>query len=73
MHREAGVLKIPFTSGLLLGIGENAAERVDTLLAIRDVADAYGHIQEVIVQPFHAKPGTPMHAEEPLNDAVIAG
>ena len=73
MHREAGELKIPFTSGLLLGIGENAAERVDTLLAIRDVADAYGHIQEVIVQPFHAKPGTPMHAEEPLNDAVIAG
>ncbi len=73
MHREAGELKIPFTSGLLLGIGENVAERVDTLLAIRDVADAYGHIQEVIVQPFHPKPRTPMQGAEPLADALVAG
>jgi len=73
MHREAGELKIPFTSGLLLGIGENVSERVDTLLAIRDVADAYGHIQEVIVQPFHAKPATPMHGAESLSDALVAG
>jgi len=73
MHREAGELAIPFTSGLLLGIGENAAERVDTLYAIREVADAYGHIQEVIVQPFHPKPGTPMQFVDPLDDAEIAG
>ena len=73
MHREAGELRIPFTSGLLLGIGENVAERVDTLLAIRDVADAYGHIQEVIVQPFHAKPATPMAGAESLTDASVAG
>ena len=60
MHEEAGELRIPFTSGILLGIGENDAERVDTLLAIRDLDDRYGHIQEVIVQPFHPKPDTPM-------------
>ena len=58
--RRRAQLKIPFTSGILLGIGENDAERVDTLLAIRDLADRYGHIQEVIVQPFHPKPDTPM-------------
>jgi FO synthase len=73
MHREAGELAIPFTSGLLLGIGENAAERVDTLFAIRELADAYGHIQEVIVQPFHPKPDTPMQFVDPLDDAEIAG
>jgi FO synthase len=73
MHREAGELRIPFTSGLLLGIGETAEERVDTLLAIREVADAGGHVQEVIVQPFHPKPGTPMHGIPPLSDAEVAG
>jgi FO synthase len=60
MHEEAGELRIPFTSGILLGIGETAAERVDTFAAIRDLADRYGHIQECIVQPFHPKPGTAM-------------
>ncbi|MEM7411226.1 MAG: 7,8-didemethyl-8-hydroxy-5-deazariboflavin synthase CofG [Myxococcota bacterium] len=73
MHAEAGELKIPFTSGLLLGIGENDAERVDTLLAIRDLADRYGHIQEVIVQPFHPKDDTPMRGVEPLSDDLVAG
>jgi FO synthase len=73
MHREAGELRIPFTSGLLLGIGETAEERVDTLFAIREVADAGGHVQEVIVQPFHPKPGTPMHGVPPLSDAEVAG
>jgi FO synthase len=73
MHRQAGELRIPFTSGLLLGIGENAAERVDTLYAIREIADAYGHIQEVIVQPFHPKPDTPMQYVDPLDDAEVAG
>ena len=73
MHEEAGELAIPFTSGILLGIGENVAERVDTLLAIRDLDDRFGHIQEVIVQPFHPKPGTPMRAESPIADDEIAG
>src|SRR5689334_5402643 len=56
MLREAGELQIPFTTGLLLGIGETPAERVDTLLAIRDLHRAYGHVQEVIVQNFRSKP-----------------
>ncbi len=73
VHEEAGELKIPFTSGLLLGIGENDAERVETLLAIRDLQDRYGHIQEVIVQPFHPKPGTPMRAHAPLTSEQVAG
>lgn len=73
MHEEAGELKIPFTSGLLLGIGENDAERVDTLLTIRDLADRYGHIQEVIVQPFHAKDDTPMRGVPSLSHEEIAG
>ncbi|HJQ74083.1 MAG TPA: 7,8-didemethyl-8-hydroxy-5-deazariboflavin synthase CofG [Gaiellaceae bacterium] len=56
MLHEAGELRIPFTTGLLLGIGETLAERVDTLLAIRDAHRAHGHVQEVIVQNFRAKP-----------------
>jgi len=56
MLREAGELRIPFTTGLLLGIGETLAERVDTLFAIRDLHRAHGHVQEVIVQSFRAKP-----------------
>ena len=73
MHEEAGQLRIPFTSGLLLGIGENDAERVDTLLAIRDLADRHGHIQEVIVQPFHPKHDTPMRDTAVISDALVAG
>jgi len=73
MHEQAGQLAIPFTSGILLGIGESDAERVDTLLAIRDLDDRYGHIQEVIVQPFHPKPGTKMRAASSLADPVVAG
>jgi FO synthase len=56
MLREAGELRIPFTTGLLIGIGETLAERVDTLLAIRDCHRDHGHVQEVIVQNFRAKP-----------------
>jgi FO synthase len=59
---EAGKLRIPFTTGILVGIGENWAERIDALLAIRDLHARYGHIQEVIVQNFRAKPTIPMHA-----------
>lgn len=73
MHEEAGELKIPFTSGILLGIGENNAERVDTLWAIRDLALRYGHIQEAIIQPFHPKPGTKMRAVSSLEDDQVVG
>jgi FO synthase len=62
----AGALRIPFTTGLLIGIGETPEERVDTLLAIRESHARWGHIQEVIVQNFRAKPATPMAgADEP--------
>ena len=56
MLREAGELRIPFTTGILLGIGETRLERVESLLAIRALAEAHGHIQEVIVQSFRARP-----------------
>jgi FO synthase len=73
MHEEAGELRIPFTSGILLGIGETPAERVDTLLAIRGLSDRFGHIQETIVQPFHAKHDTPMRDVPSIADAEVAG
>jgi 7,8-didemethyl-8-hydroxy-5-deazariboflavin synthase CofG subunit len=57
---EAGKQKVPFTTGLLIGIGENLEDRVDTLLAIRDLHRRYRHIQEVIIQNFRAKPEIPM-------------
>ena len=57
---RAGELAVPFTTGILIGIGETRRERVESLLAIRDLEDRHGHIQEVIVQNFRAKPGTPM-------------
>jgi FO synthase len=57
---EAGKQKVPFTTGLLIGIGESLEDRVDTLLAIRDLHERYGHIQEVIVQNFRVKPTIPM-------------
>ena len=67
---EAGRQQVPFTSGLLIGIGETRAERIDTLLDLRDQHDRHGHIQEVIVQNFRAKPGTRMAdaAEPDLDD-----
>jgi len=58
--RLAGELSVPFTTGLLIGIGETRAERIETLLAIREVHALHGHIQEVIVQNFRAKAGTRM-------------
>jgi FO synthase len=60
MIREAGELSIAFTTGILIGIGETREERVDSLLAIRELNEQYGHIQEVIIQNFRAKPGTRM-------------
>jgi 7,8-didemethyl-8-hydroxy-5-deazariboflavin synthase CofG subunit len=65
MIREAGELKIPFTTGILVGIGETWKERVDSLIAIKRIHDEYGHIQEVIIQNFMPEPGTPMENYEP--------
>ncbi|BAW31902.1 MAG TPA: 7,8-didemethyl-8-hydroxy-5-deazariboflavin synthase subunit CofG [Methanothermobacter sp.] len=56
----AGRLKIPFTTGLLIGIGETIDERVESLLELRRIQDKYGHIQEIIIQNFKSKPGIPM-------------
>jgi 7,8-didemethyl-8-hydroxy-5-deazariboflavin synthase CofG subunit len=70
--RDAGRQRIPFTTGILIGIGETLEERVDTLIAIRDLHDRYGHIQEVIVQNFRAKPGTLMaNWPEPDRDDML--
>lgn len=60
MIAEAGRLRIPFTTGILIGIGETPEERVDALFAIADLQRSHGHIQEVIVQNFRAKDGIPM-------------
>jgi len=67
---EAGRLKIPFTTGILIGIGETLDERVDSLFAIRELHERYGHIQEVIIQNFRAKPEIPMrdHPEPSQTD-----
>ena len=59
---RAGELAVPFTTGILIGIGETRRERIEALLAIRDLDDRHGHVQEVIVQNFRAKAGTPMAA-----------
>jgi FO synthase len=70
---DAGRLSIPFTTGILVGIGETLRERVESILAIRSVDRAYHHVQEVIVQNFRAKPGTAMHAApEPSADQFLA-
>jgi FO synthase len=69
---EAGRQRVPFTTGLLIGIGETLEDRVDTLLAIRDLHHRYGHIQEVIVQNFRAKPHIPMaHWPEPTQGEML--
>ena len=66
MLRLAGELAVPFTTGILIGIGETRAERLDALFAIRDLHQKFGHIQEVIVQNFRAKPDTKRaNADEP--------
>jgi len=70
--RLAGELRVPFTSGILIGIGETRRERIESLLALRDLHDRYGHIQEVIIQNFRAKPGTKMaHWPEPDLDDLL--
>ena len=57
---EAGKQSVPFTTGILIGIGESSEDRVDALIAIRDLHQRYGHIQEVIIQNFRVKPEIPM-------------
>ena len=70
---DAGRLAIPFTTGILVGIGETARERAESLFAIRDLHRRYRHVQEVIVQNFRAKPGTAMrHAPEPEDEEFLA-
>lgn len=68
MIEEAGELRIPFTSGILIGIGETPAERAQSLVALRDSHERHGHIQEVIVQNFRAKPDIPMAAAPEPDD-----
>lgn len=70
--RLAGELKVPFTSGILIGIGETRLERIEALLALRTLHQRYGHIQEIIVQNFRAKAGTKMaSAPEPNLDDLL--
>jgi FO synthase len=70
---DAGRLAIPFTTGILVGIGETARERAASLLAIRDLHRRYRHVQEIIVQNFRAKPGTAMqHTAEPEEEEFLA-
>lgn len=70
----AGIAGVPFTTGILIGIGETFEERLDALLAIRAAHERYGHIQEVIVQNFRAKTNTPMalHPEPSVEDMELA-
>jgi len=78
MIEAAGRLRIPFTTGLLIGIGESFEDRIQSLLAIQRLHERYGHIQEIIIQPFAPKPKTPMAGcsspsiEELLSTVAIA-
>src|SRR5207253_5882505 len=66
---DAGRLSIPFTTGILVGIGETESERAESLLVLRDLHRKYGHVQEIIVQNFRAKSGTAMQAHrEPAQE-----
>ena len=68
----AGQLRVPFTTGILIGIGETRQERIDSILAIRRLHRTYGHVQEVIVQNFRAKPDTPMSGvPDPISEELL--
>ena len=68
----AGIEKIPFTSGILIGIGETRLERIEALLALRKLHEQYGHLQEIIIQNFRAKADTKMfNAPEPSLEDLI--
>jgi FO synthase len=69
---EAGKVEIPFTTGILIGIGESIEDRVDSLFAMRELHERYGHVQEVIVQNFRVKPDIPMSEwPEPSQDDML--
>jgi FO synthase len=70
--RAAGEAAVPFTSGILIGIGETRRERIEALLLLRDMHRRYGHLQEIIIQNFRAKPGTRMarHDEPSLDEQL---
>ena len=69
---DAGVAKVPFTTGILIGIGETRLERIESLLAIRDIHLRHQHVQEIIIQNFRAKPETKMaEAPEPDLDELL--
>ena len=69
---EAGKLRIPFTTGILIGIGETWEERIESLFAIREMHERYGHIQEVIIQNFRGKPNIPMKDHpEPSSEEML--
>ena len=69
---EAGKQSVPFTTGILIGIGESAEDRVDSLLAIRDLHQRYGNVQEVIIQNFRVKPEIPMSSwPEPARGEML--
>ena len=70
--QEAGKQHVPFTTGMLIGIGETLEDRIDTLLAIRELHRRYGHIQEVIIQNFRAKADIPMRNwMEPMQGEML--
>ena len=71
MIAEAGRLRIPFTTGILVGIGETRRERIESLLAIRRLHRAHGHIQEVIVQNFRAVDGVPLGGTPEPDEATV--
>jgi FO synthase len=72
MIEAAGRERIPFTTGILIGIGETRLERLQSLLALRDLNARYGHLQEIIIQNFRAKPGTRMaQAAEPTLEDLL--
>lgn len=69
---DAGKQGVPFTTGILIGIGESLDDRVDSLIAIRDLHERYDHVQEVIIQNFRSKPEIPMHeSPEPSRGEML--
>ncbi|MBP2030969.1 FO synthase subunit 1 [Methanohalophilus levihalophilus] len=65
MIEDAGKLQIPFTTGILVGIGETKEDRIESLQKIAEIHEKYSHIQEVIIQNFMPKPGTEMEGNQP--------
>ena len=71
--RIAGEQRIPFTTGILIGIGETRRERIEALLALRALHETYGHLQEIIIQNFRPKPGTRMAGTPPCRSTSTCG